>query len=228
MTQFAGVGGAFSFLTAQEIGLSNAPTSRVRILKPHGSLNWLLGFEENYSFLDAQPILCLDASREISYYPPYLCEEVQLVDKIPPDIPEGTVWPNAGLYLIPPGKSKLAELGFIKGIRELEEEAYRTADEIYVIGWSMPPTDEDQVDAIRECMRARDNIPERVVAINYRARSGYYDDLARLFRVDNSRLVIWDSGFRGYVRGSSVAFEFKTSFELPGADLLIEWPQEIR
>lgn len=202
MKQFEGQGGAFQMLSTSRLDCPASADAPVTILKPHGSLNWLLGFKANYNFLDAVPILCLNADQSITHYDRFDCKHLQLKDNIGWDLSEETVWPNAGLYLIPPTDSKNSNLQFLKGIRDQESQAYSTADEVYVIGWSMPLTDRDQVEFISKCMEERMKPLERVVAINYKARKGYYDDVARVFAVNDSRLVTHDTGFCRYVDAS--------------------------
>jgi hypothetical protein len=145
------------------------------------------------------PILCLNADHSITHYDRFNCKHLQLKDDIDWDFSEGSVWPDAGLYLIPPTDSKSSNLQVLKGIRDQERQAYSTADEVYVIGWSMPSTDRDQVDFIRKCMEERTRPLERVVAINYQAPTAYYADLARVFDVPDSQLATHDTGFCRYV-----------------------------
>jgi hypothetical protein len=202
MGQFDGPGGAFQMLLTSKLDCAVNADAPVTILKPHGSLNWLLGFKANYNFLDAVPILCLDAAHSITHYDRFNCKHLQLKDDIGWDPSEGSVWPDAGLYLIPPTDSKSSNLQVLRGIRDQERQAYSTADEVYVVGWSMPLTDRDQVEFIRKCMKERMRPLERVVAINYEARTAYYTDVARVFGVSDSRLVTHDTGFCRYVDAS--------------------------
>jgi len=199
MKQFEEQGGAFSMLSTNRLDCAANVDALVTILKPHGSLNWLLGFKENYNFLDAVPILCLEADQSITHYDRFDCQHLQLKDDIGGDLSEESVWSNAGPYLIPPTDSKSSNLQFVKGIRDQESQAYATADEVYVIGWSMPLTDRNQVELIRKCIEERRRPLERVVCINYKARTGYYDDVAQVFGVGDSQLVNHDSGFCQYV-----------------------------
>lgn len=184
-------------LVTSELNSLAGSDGAVKILKPHGSLNWLLRFEENYLFRDAVPILCLDPHGSITYYDRFKCEDLQLKDRIR-DV-SADIWSHAGLYLIPPTDSRSRDLNFLKSIRHQEKEAYTTADEIYVIGWSMPATDKDQVEIIRECMQERQRPLERVVAINYGAPPKYYDEIATVFGVRNLQLIPYDAGFCQYV-----------------------------
>ncbi|HEX7772338.1 MAG TPA: hypothetical protein VF435_07940, partial [Pyrinomonadaceae bacterium] len=111
MKHFGGAGGAFRFLKSNQLNPSGTEIEHVKVLKPHGSLNWLLGFKENYHFIDAVPILTLDCDGSIAYYPDFSCQHIQLKDEIGFDLSENNVWTGAALYLIPPADSKIRDWG---------------------------------------------------------------------------------------------------------------------
>lgn len=198
MKQFEKRVGSFRMLSTSKLECEEKKDP-VTILKPHGSLNWLLRFNENYHFLDGVPILCLTGDHSITHYDRFSCQHLQLKDDIGWDLSPASVWADAGLFLIPPTDCKSSDLRFIKGIRDQEREAYLTGDEVYVIGWSMPASDRDQVEFMTKCVEGREKPLERVVAINYAARPGYYDDVSRVFGVTGSRLAVYDRGFCEYV-----------------------------
>jgi hypothetical protein len=207
MLQFGGTGGAFRLLKSHELKPCSADRQDVKVLKPHGSLNWLLGFKENYHFIDATPIFCLNYDGSIAYYPDFSCQHIQLKDEIGFDLSEESVWTGAALYLIPPADTKTRDLKLVKTIRSQEEEAYQTADEVYVIGWSLPPTDLEQVEIIERTIQLRTDSIKRLILINYKADSAYYDRIANLFRLDQRRLVICDDGFSEYKPGTNSSYE---------------------
>ena len=107
--------------------------------EPDGSLNWLVpekhpagtGFEDG-------PVTVITApSGKISYF--------KSPDNFNWDL--FTICGDApvGLYIVPPvGAEKSQSQLFIKEVRKREEEAIAEADEIYLIGWSLPKTDKDQ------------------------------------------------------------------------------------
>lgn|SRR6266545_835016 len=198
MKQFDGPGGAFGMLPSRRLDAKGDNNRAITILKPHGSLNWLLGFRENYHFIDAMPILCLDADHSITHYDRFSCQHIQLKDDLDYDLSEDSVWADAGLYLIPPTDSKSSKLQFIKNVRDQEKQAYTTADEVYVIGWSMPSTDKDQVEIISQSIQERIKPLERVTAINFNAKPEYYEELGRVFDVDDLNLIRYDKGFCEY------------------------------
>ncbi len=199
MEQFNGAGGHFRLLRSNKLNSLGTSSDLIKILKPHGSLNWLLGFNENYHFMNATPVLCLTLDRSIGYYPSFCCQHIQLKDETGWNLSEKAVWPNASLYLIPAADTKIRDLDVVKRIREQEEEAYRMADEFYVIGWSMPTTDLEQVEIIRECVQKRNKPIERITIINYNADHIYFDRIRDIFGVDLLDLKISNGGFCEYV-----------------------------
>lgn len=81
----------------------------------------------------------------------------------------------------------------------MHKEAYRSADEIYVIGWSMPATDVEQVEIIREAIKKRIKNLEQLSIINYKAEAAYFDRMREIFGVSVQRLEISNNGFCEHV-----------------------------
>ena len=190
MGQFNAGGGAFSWLDARSFNSSPQSDASIKILKPHGSLNWLVEYEGNYNFIDRLPILCLSAERMVTYYPHFDCDYVQL--------PQSSSPAQTGLFIIPPTESKTRKLRFVRSIRDQEKDALKTADEVYVIGWSMPETDSDQTCLIKTSVAHRDQPIERVTVINYGAPPDYFARIGNIFGVDQSRLRVHNAGFNSY------------------------------
>src|SRR5207244_2753332 len=120
----------------------------ILILKPHGSLNFVFPFEGNYNFRDGSTITILSETGAITYYQGFDLRHVALEHNAMPEA-------NRGLYLVPPTSAKKSGLASIKTIRTKVMQALQEADEIYVIGWSMPPTDEDQQQFLKEAISTR-------------------------------------------------------------------------
>jgi len=198
MKQFEKPVGHFGLMKSNQLEVQIGSESVLTLLKPHGSLNWILGFEDSYEFLNAIPVLCLNENHSIVYYDRFTCDELQLKDEIGWDLSQENVWTGAGLFLIPPADAKTSGLDFVKSIRAQEEEAYLTADEVYVIGWSMPPTDGTQVELISKCMEKRKHPVNQVNVVNYKADAGYYDRVAQVFGLERGKLFVSDSGFCEY------------------------------
>lgn len=164
------------------------PSDRIQLLKPHGSLNWLLPFDGNYQFHREPVVASVDAERGISYRAGYSIDRVAF--------PDGRTT-SLGLFLYPPFERK-TKYGFIQRVVEKESQAIREADEIYVVGWSLPMTDSGQVHLISEALRGRPPL-ERVTVVNYGAPPDYFARIASAFQVDESRLSRHNRGFAEYV-----------------------------
>jgi hypothetical protein len=80
MKQFTGTGRSFAVLHAHDL---STPTKdcTIRILKPHGSLNFVFPFEGNYNFKDGPPIIILNEAGEIAYYSGFGLEKYVLVKR---------------------------------------------------------------------------------------------------------------------------------------------------
>jgi len=190
MQQFEGVGGAFGVMQATQ--LPEATDTSIRILKPHGSVNFIFPFEGNYQFKDGPTITILTEKGEIAYYQGFNLQHVALTPGMMPE-------PDSGLYLVPPTSAKTSDLEVIQTIRQQEQEALQTADEVYVIGWSMPVTDTVQYEFIKEAVQKRMPPIKRVVAISYGASREYLQRLAAAFQVREEWIEGFNKGFRSFV-----------------------------
>lgn len=188
MRQFDG-NGAFSLLRAGEIPSPLAGDRTIRILKPHGSLNWLVAFRDNYHFEDRAPITCLGSDGSLQYYPAFNCRNVEL---------GGRPRAHLGLFLLPPA-SKLSRHEIIRETIQQEKEALRQADEALVIGWSMPETDRDQECLIRSCVRDRSKSFAYVTVVNCGATPEYFQRVADVFGVDMPHIKVFNAGFQDFV-----------------------------
>jgi len=193
MGQFAGKKvGAFGVLHTT---LLDPPTLEcsVTILKSHGSLNFLFPFEGNYNFKDGPAIMILNDARELTYYDGFDLQYVALANTAMPEA-------NRSLYLVPPTSAKNSGLAAITAIREKVAQALQEADEIYVIGWSMPATDEDQQEFISNAMRSRTAALQRLTVVNYKATADYFDRIATIFRESRANVVEFNKGFIPFAR----------------------------
>ncbi len=163
------------------------PSGHVTVLKPHGSLNWLMPEKARYKL----PILATDAAGALRYIGTTLTHAyVQ-----PPNR-----WPiRVAPFIIPPTSKKRTKVPLLTRVREREEDALATADEVFILGWSIPKTDKDQVALIRRAIARRTKPFTRVVAVNYHAADTYYRRVARLFGVAASRVERFDGGILDFV-----------------------------
>jgi hypothetical protein len=169
------------------------PGDRIRILKPHGSLSWLVPQAKSgqtgdpgYLLQDGPVCVPLAEHGEITY--------------------SGIIEPRAvfptilAVCIIPPTEpAKRVNLGVIEKTRCLERLAIESADDVYVLGWSMPVTDQDQTCTIRCCVAERDKAFESITVINRGEQPEYFERIADTFGVTCSRLLIFNDGFSDYV-----------------------------
>ena len=67
-------------------------------------------------------------------------------------------------------------------LRDAEIDAVTKADEVFVIGYSMPRTDGDQWKLIDDAVRARGVAIPKLTIINYKSRPKYFQHIWSLFR----------------------------------------------
>jgi hypothetical protein len=87
----------------------------------------------------------------------------------------------------------------MKAVRKQQWEALRDADEVYVIGWSMPATDENQRSFILDAMQRRTKPIDRLVAVTYRSPEEYFERLSETFRIGSDRIERFNDGFIPFV-----------------------------
>jgi hypothetical protein len=178
---------------AKELVPSAAP-SRVRILKPHGSLNWLVSEKMpvehgagGTKFKNGRVTAFVAPSGEVSYFGStdtfhYLGEDA------------------VELYIVPPNSAAKSQApAFIQETRRLEEEAIREAEEAYVLGWSLPNTDQDQELLIRCSVRHRQHPFRSATVVNRGETPAYFKRVADVFGVSETSLRIHNGGFEEFV-----------------------------
>jgi hypothetical protein len=138
--------------------------SSVLLLKPHGSLNWLLPYRSDgrglRRFEDNPLILPLTDEGKLRYiastatFQQVSFQDRQRISDVQP-------------LIISPTYDKLTDLGFLMNIRSTADHALHEADEIYVIGWSMPATDIDHQARIANVMKERNKRLAKLVLVSY-------------------------------------------------------------
>ncbi|MGA8809535.1 MAG: hypothetical protein WB973_16820 [Thermoanaerobaculia bacterium] len=184
-------GGAYSLLDPRPAATA---ASDILVLKPHGSLNWLVPFEGNYKFTDDDPLLLLDGEGRIAY-----CAEFG-VDQIRNTKRPAEIAFNAGLFVTPPLDVESAAQApqFLVSIQAQSLAAMRDADEIVVIGWSMPSTDKGEVDRMSQAMSSA-KPGRQVTAVNFNADVFYFQKLAAVCHVPETNVVACNAGFVTFV-----------------------------
>jgi hypothetical protein len=130
-------------------------------------------------------VLPLDAELNLRYWPS--SETFNYID--------GTdAWPGDFEILItPPSPNKLP---IMQQVLAREGATIREADEIFVIGYSLPSTDGDQWDLIREAVSARATAVPALTIVNHSAPPEYFDDLCGLFQPLTTRT--FNAGFADF------------------------------
>lgn len=189
-------GGGLPSVQAFPLSGSGISTGRIEILKPHGSLNWLVPLKTPYPsdptvtrFENGPVCIPVTGKDELCYL-----GFTQAFNYVTP--------PNSGLSrdvlpcIVPPLSPKLSDLPFLKEIQKREQEATKNAHEIYVLGWSVPETDEDQKQIIRSAIAKSAPV---VTVVNRDATPEYFESVANLFDVDKNQLTIFNAGFGDFV-----------------------------
>jgi hypothetical protein len=115
---------------------------------------------------------------------------VRLPDRLPTAV---------SLFIVPPTSHKNTDISFLRRIRTEEASAIESADEVFIIGWSLPATDVDQVALIREAVMRRSHPFQRVVAVNYGADESYYCRVADVFGVRRENVESFNTGLNDFL-----------------------------
>ena len=107
---------------------------------------------------------------------------------------------SLAVCIVPPtDPAKRVTLGFIERTRCMERKAIEEADEVYILGWSMPTSDKDQRLLIAQAIAERERPISQVVAVNKRAGEDYFDDVRQLFGTVN--VTKHNNGFSEFAGG---------------------------
>jgi len=113
---------------------------------------------------------------------------ISLPDQLPDDVE---------ILIAPPSPTKLL---IMPQTRSLEFDAIREADEVFVVGYSMPMMDRDQWDLISRARKARNAAIQRLTIINRCASPEYIADMRSLFQPQTTR--IFNDGFADFAARS--------------------------
>lgn len=168
----------------------------VSLLKPHGSLNWWSRVFRSDTSRDevwrdqtvVVPITLAGSLRYVLSTEPH--QWVQPLDGMP-----FLVEP---VILTPRGAKKPARQ-FLARVREQEEEAIGSADEVYILGWSVPRTDGDQECLIRSTVAKRVRPFKQVTVVNLHAGVEYFRRVKDIFGTESQILRVFNSGFEEFV-----------------------------
>jgi hypothetical protein len=196
--------------------LPQVQSGNVLVLKPHGSLNWVICHNKNHKsdegglLVDPDtPVflpLATAASPDLDYWRAERQECANIFYKPPSNARFAEV--HGSICLVPPTpRAKTARVtfpakrpAFITKVHDAEKAAIKKADEILVIGWSMPVTDQDEIRTIRCCIAEREKELQSVTVINRGERPDYFERIADTFGATRSALRIFNNGFSDYVQ----------------------------
>lgn len=191
------------YFNVLQLNHSEQSLGRITILKPNGSLNWLVPLEHPYeqarhglAFEEHNPTIIVPLeteSRRLRYWSSVAdfqraCFRHQRKEVLQ--------------CILPPLSPKHATIEFLTSIRRQESSAIKDGDLIYILGWSMPKSDSDQISLIEEAMRSRTKPLERVVVVNCGAGVEYFSRIQKTFATPLEKLEIWNSGFTDFIRES--------------------------
>lgn len=157
-------------------------SSRIVVLKPHGSLNWLALAGRPGRL----PVISTTAGGQVRYIGSTLTHpSVRFPNELPVSVAP---------FILPPTSAKQTHMPLLCRLRRQEVIALADANELYVIGWSIPKTDLDQVRLIEEAVAQRRQPFSRVVVVNYKQQDAYYDRVARIFGVRRQEIEQCNEG----------------------------------
>jgi hypothetical protein len=168
----------------------------VSLLKPHGSLNWWVRvFQPDTSpdqvWHDTTVVVPVTAAGGLRY--------VMSTDTHPRVHFSGEMPFRVDPVILTPRSAKTPKREFLVKVREQEEQAISSADEVYVLGWSIPRTDTDQECLIRNAISKRTTAFRRVTVVNLRADVEYFKRVKDIFGAADQALEICNSGFREFI-----------------------------
>jgi hypothetical protein len=185
-----GAGGAVGTLKSHQTTRTGDGT--IAVLKPHGSLNWLCQFNGNYHFVGHPTHLVLSADERVAYLSGSNVELLERPNRMP--------WPNTGVFISPP--TQKTPLPPILG---QEEEVIVEADDVLIIGWSAPTTDEDQVALIKRAIARRKRPFRRVTLIEWNPARSQVRRMRELF-TPVTKFTLWVGGFQTYATRSPLTW----------------------
>lgn len=144
---------------------------KFRLIKPHGSLNWLVP-QDNYG--TAQPadmLIPLTGDLKIRYW---LTTRTFNYTQQPGELPR-----DMKILIAPPSPQKPK---ILRGARSDEFEALATADEIFVLGYSFPKTDRDQIDLLQTAVNERKAPISQATIVNFNAPQEYFEEIEDLLK----------------------------------------------
>jgi hypothetical protein len=167
------------------------PDSRWLLLKPHGSLNWV------WQYMRMGPFglsVVLNDAGVVAY-----ASDTEIPGRWHAGPMSGVPF---ALAIAPPGAKKLFDThrGDTRGetLVERQRQAIREADEVFVLGWSLPKTDEYHEALLRACCYERRWPLDRAVIVNCRAPIEYFHKIRSVLG-EPTNLDTHNEGFANFL-----------------------------
>jgi hypothetical protein len=174
------------------------------IIKPHGSLNWVHVWVR---YGEPELSVIADADALVAY-----AEDTRLPSSI---LAGGQSGIPVSVLIAPPGAKRLATfdeyrlpaLGMTppegwrsknERLADMQVRALGDADEVFVLGWSMPSTDAYHESLIRVCVHQRRQKIRRLVVVNRGASVEYFARIREVFG-NPDRTETFNDGFADFV-----------------------------
>jgi hypothetical protein len=171
----------------QERSSQGLPQSveRFRVIKPHGSLNWLVPQGRTGAAEPAEMLIPLTCDLKIRYWPStQTFNWTQRPGEMPRDMK---------ILIAPPSPQKSEVLRRAKAD---EFDSLCCAEEIFVLGYSFPKTDRDQLDLVRTAIEKRTAPIRRATVVNFKASKEYFDEIEALLKPREMRC--FNDGFADF------------------------------
>jgi hypothetical protein len=153
---------------SQELPLS---VDRFRVIKPHGSLNWLVPQGRSGTAEPAEMLIPLTRDLKIRYWS---SAQTYNWTQRPGELPR-----DMKILIAPPSPQKPEVL---RRAKSDEFDSLVAAEEIFVLGYSFPRTDRDQLELVRTAIKERKAPIRRATVVNFKAPKEYFDETEALLK----------------------------------------------
>ena len=158
---------------------------RFRLIKPHGSLNWLVPQGQSGAAEPQDMLIPLTRDLKIRHWSP---TQTFSYTQRPGE------WPRDMKILIAPPSPRKPEI--LRRATSDEFDALTAADEIFVLGYSFPKTDRDQINLVQKAVNERKTPFSRATVVNFNAPPQYFEEIEDLFKPREMRC--FNAGFADF------------------------------
>jgi len=161
-----------------------------RVIKPHGSLNWLVPQDRSGAAEPAEMLIPLTSDLKIRYWPStQTFNWTQRPGELPRDMKT----------LIAPPSPQKSEI--LQRAKADEFDSLAVAEEIFVLGYSFPKTDRDQLELVRTAIEKRKAPIRRATVVNFKAPKEYFDEIDALLKPCEMRC--FNDGFADFASNTA-------------------------